>query len=72
MDSVDPNNLFGISVFGFFVASVAVFFFVCFKFMRGDGEGAKKGERMIMWGSAIGVFFVLIYAFLAFIYKIII
>ena len=72
MDPQDPNNIFGISVFGFFLLSVATFFFVSYKFMKGEGEGAKKGERMIMWGCVVGVIFVLIYACMAFIFKIII
>jgi hypothetical protein len=72
MDPLDPNNLFGISIFGFFIASVATFIFVSYKFMKDTGEKAKKGERVIMWGAVIGVIFVLIYACLAFIFKIII
>ncbi len=72
MDPLDPNNVFGLGIFAFFFFAVLTFFFVSYKFMRDSGEAPKKGERMIMWGATIGVIFVLIYAILAFIFKIII
>lgn len=72
MDVLDPNNIFGYSIFGFFLLAVLTFFFVSYKFMTDAGEKTKPGERFIMWMAVAGVIVVLVYAVLAFIFKIII
>jgi len=72
MNSWNPDNVFGVSIFVFFVLSVLTFMYVSYRFMTQTGGDVKKGERIIMWGSAIGVVFVVIYAVLALVFKIII
>ncbi|MFQ5509893.1 MAG: hypothetical protein ACE5FN_11250 [Leptospirillia bacterium] len=72
MYALTPDDIFGISIFGFFVLAVLVFVYITYKFFRNTGSKTKPGERRIVIGSVIGVFLVLIYAILAFIFKIII
>ncbi len=71
MDPIDPNNAFGFGILAFFLLAVITFFFISYKFMLGSGETPKKGEKLIMWGALVGVIFVVIYAVMAFVFKII-
>jgi hypothetical protein len=72
VDLSNPDDVFGISIFLFFLLAVAAFFFIAYKFMGSTGERAKKGEKVMMVASLVGVVLVLIYALLAFVFKIII
>ncbi len=72
MNSWNPDDVFGISIFVFFVVAIVTFFFISYRFMKHTGTPNKKGERMVMWASGVGVVFVLIYAVMAFVFKIII
>lgn len=72
VDLSNPDDVFGVSIFVFFLLAVTAFFYIAYKFMRSTGEKPKKGERIMMMMSLVGVMLVLVYALLAFVFKIII
>jgi len=72
MNGWSPDDVFGISIFAFFVLAVLIFFYVSYRFMSHTESETKPGERAIMWVSLVGVVLVLVYAVFAFIFKIII
>ena len=72
IDLSNPDDVFGVSIFTFFVLAVVVFAYIVYKFMTQTGTKIKKGEKMMVYFSLVGVVFVLVYAMLAFVFKIII
>lgn len=72
VDLSNPDDVFGVSIFAFFVLAVLAFFYIAYKFMRATGEKPKKGERIMMIAALVAVVLVLVYAALAFVFKIII
>lgn len=72
VDFSNPDDVFGVSIFTFFFLAVVAFFFIAYKFMTQTGEKAKKGERIMVWAALAGSLLVLVYAVLAFVFKIII
>jgi len=72
VDLSNPDDVFGVSIFIFFLLAVAAFFYIAYKFMGSTGERPKKGEKVMMVLSLVGVTLVLVYALLAFVFKIII
>ena len=72
MDNLTPDDIFGLSIFAFFIMAVLTFFYISRKFMTQTGDKVKTGERVTMWMALIGVILVVIYAVMAFVFKIII
>ncbi|MDH4228435.1 MAG: hypothetical protein OEW11_01660 [Nitrospirota bacterium] len=68
----NPENIFGYSIFGFFVLSVLVFLYIAWRFFHHSGDRIKRGEQVMVWASLVGVVLVLVYALFAFVFKIII
>jgi len=72
VDFTNPDDVFGVSIFAFFFLAVVAFCFLAYKFMTQTGAKAKKGERVMVWAALAGSVLVLVYAVLAFLFKIII
>lgn len=72
MANWNPDDVFGISIFAFFLLAVLTFFYIAYRFMKHTGGTTRKGEKGIMVMALVGVVVVLVYAVLAFIFKIII
>jgi len=72
IDFTNPDDVFGVSIFTFFVLAVVAFFYIAYRFMTQTGTKIKKGEKVMVYFSLVGVLFVLVYAMLAFVFKIII
>lgn len=70
--AMTPDDIFGVSIFAFFLLAVLTFMYISYRFMKETGGRAKKGERVMMYGSVVGVILVLVYAVFALIFKIII
>jgi len=72
VDFSNPDDVFGVSIFTFFFLAVVVFGYLVFKFMTQTGVKVKKGERVMVWAALAGSILVLVYAVLAFLFKLII
>jgi amino acid transporter len=72
IDLSNPDDVFGVSIFTFFFMAVVVFGYIAYRFMTQTGEKTKKGERVMVWAALAGSVLVLVYAALAFLFKIII
>jgi len=72
VDFSNPDDMFGVSIFTFFFLAVVAFGFICYKFMTQTGDTPKKGERVMVWAALAGSVLVLLYAVLAFLFKLII
>jgi hypothetical protein len=72
VDFSNPDDVFGVGIFGFFALAVVLFIAIAYKFMTATGGRVKKGERVIVILSLVGAVLVLGYALLAFVLKIII
>ena len=72
IDLSNPDDVFGVAIFGFFCMAVLAVGFVVYKIMTIKGEKVKKGERYMMLFCLLGAALVLGYAMLAFVFKIII
>ncbi|MDH5527596.1 MAG: hypothetical protein OEY97_09850 [Nitrospirota bacterium] len=70
--TITPDDVFGISIFAFFVLAVLTFIYISWQFFTKSEAQNKTGERIIMWASLVGVILVLVYAIFAFLFKIII
>ena len=72
VDFTNPDDVFGVSIFSFFFLAVVIFGFLVFKFMTQTGAKVKRGERVMVWAALGGSVLVLVYAVLAFLFKLII
>jgi len=72
VDLTNPDDVFGVSIFTFFVLAVVAFMYISYKFLTQTGTKIKKGEKVMVYFSLVGILLVLVYAMLAFVFKIII
>jgi len=70
--TLTPDDVFGISIFAFFVLAVLAFIYITWQFFTKSESRNKAGEKAIMWASLVGVILVVAYAVMAFLFKIII